>query len=508
MAFIKKHKQLLALSVLFVLLFIGSRFYNILAVPIFTDEAIYIRWAQIAKQDAAWRFISLTDGKQPLFIWLIMIIMRFIDDPLLAGRTISIFAGLGSMVGLFFLTGELFKNRSIGLIAAGLYVLYPFALVYDRMALYDSLVGTFAIWSLYFAVLLARRVRFDLALILGMVLGGGVLNKTSGFISAASLPFSILLFRSWDKRRIVRWVLFIAVAVVFMYLYYSILRLSPFFHIIDEKNTIFYYPFSEWIKHPFQEFLSNWKGLFNWFITYVTWPIFFLMVSAFFLGKAFLREKLLLFLWFFFPFVVLAFIGKTLYPRFIFFMTLSLLPLAALSFHEIPRLIGKPFFFVPRTLAIVIYALVFFFLQLRIDYFILTDLARSPVPRSDLDQYINEWPAGGGIKEAVAFFEREAKNGPIYVGTQGSFGLLPYALEIYLNQNPNVKIVGFWPVDNTPPTEVIEQSHEMPTYFVFYQPCASCEKNGFAPPTWPVSLIAQYHKGLGQSYLSIYQMHP
>lgn len=508
MAFIKKHKRLLGFLILLALLFIGSRFYNILAVPIFTDEAIYIRWAQIAKQDAAWRFISLTDGKQPLFIWLIMIIMRFIDDPLLAGRTISVFAGLASMVGLFFLTHELFKNRFVGLIAAALYVVYPFALVYDRMALYDSLVGTFATWSLYVAVLLATRLRFDLALILGMVLGGGVLNKTSGFINAASLPFSILLFRSWDKRRIVRWVLFVGVAVVFMYLYYSILRLSPFFHIIDEKNTIFYYPINEWIKHPFGEFLSNWKGLFNWFITYVTWPIFFLMASAFFLGKAFLKEKLLLFLWFFFPFVVLAFIGKTLYPRFIFFMTLSLLPLAALSFHEIPTLIRKPFFFVPRALVIVLCALVFFFLQLRIDYFILTDLGRSPVPRSDLDQYINEWPAGGGIKEAVAFFEEQAKNGPVYVGTQGSFGLLPYAFEIYLSQNPNVKIVGFWPVDNTPPKEVIEASRTMPTYFVFYQPCSSCEYKGDAPAGWTATRIARYRKGIKEAYLSIYQILP
>lgn len=40
-----------------------SRLVNLTLLPIFTDEAIYIHWTQIAEGDAAWRFISLVDGK-------------------------------------------------------------------------------------------------------------------------------------------------------------------------------------------------------------------------------------------------------------------------------------------------------------------------------------------------------------------------------------------------------------------------------------------------------------
>src|SRR3989344_7751595 len=106
-------------------LFFLTRVYNLTVLPIFTDEAIYIRWSQIGSRDAAWRFISLVDGKQPLFTWIAMVFMRFISDPVLAGRLVSVFAGLGSFIGMFFLGREVFKNIRVGVIASILYLVSP-----------------------------------------------------------------------------------------------------------------------------------------------------------------------------------------------------------------------------------------------------------------------------------------------------------------------------------------------------------------------------------------------
>src|SRR3990167_8160438 len=171
-SFVKKHRIELITAVFLTIVYFFLRLYRIMSLPIFTDESIYTRWSQIARFDDSWRFISLVDGKQPLFIWLNMTLIRVINDPLLSGRLISVFAGFATMAGLFFLGREIFKNRWIGILSALLYLIFPFALVYDRMALYDSLVGTFAIWSLYFEVLLIKKLRLDISLILGMVLGG------------------------------------------------------------------------------------------------------------------------------------------------------------------------------------------------------------------------------------------------------------------------------------------------------------------------------------------------
>src|SRR5216683_148911 len=103
MGSVKKYAPFIA-PVLLIVLFFITRLYHILSLPIFTDEAIYIRWSQIAANDAAWRFISLTDGKQPMYVWITMILLKLIHDPLLAGRATSTIAGFLSMVGMYFFT--------------------------------------------------------------------------------------------------------------------------------------------------------------------------------------------------------------------------------------------------------------------------------------------------------------------------------------------------------------------------------------------------------------------
>lgn len=107
--------------------------------------------------------MSLTDGKQPLYVWMVAIVLNVIRNPLIAGRVVSIFAGFITTVGLFFLSIELFKNKWVGIISAFLYIFYPFVLLLNRMALYESLVGVFTVWSLYLTILLVRHTQSGLA---------------------------------------------------------------------------------------------------------------------------------------------------------------------------------------------------------------------------------------------------------------------------------------------------------------------------------------------------------
>lgn len=506
MVFFKKHIfKILAIAAI-IILFFFTRFYNILSLPIFTDEAIYIRWAQIAKQDASWRFISLTDGKQPLFIWVVMIFMKFVSNPLLAGRMVSVGAGLITTIGIFFLGRELFKNIWIGILSGFLYVLFPMALLYDRMALYDSTVGTFSIWGLYFTILFVRKVQLDFALILGMVTGGAVLNKTNGFFTLYLLPFSLLLF-DWKnnaKIKLLKWAALALAVAFFTYAYYSILRLSPFFHIIEEKNALFIYPFNEWIKHPFDYFFSNlFIGQWDWFITYITWPVLILIIASFLISKTYSKEKLLLFIWFIIPFSASALFGKIIYPRFIFFMTLSLLPLFAYTFYVLFEKIKNRFLYISVFVLTI-------FLFLRADFLILTDFKNSPIHYSDLNQYNNDWPSGDGVKESIELFKRQGEKEKIFVATQGTFGLMPYAYEIFLSQNKNIIIKGFWPITETLPLELVETSKKMPVYFVFYQACTVCPDKGHAPEGWKsrAKLVLEITKASGKAYLTVYKIQP
>lgn len=504
MAFIKKYRLMLLVGFGIIILYIFTRLYNIMSLPIFTDEAIYVRWAQIANNDASWRFISLVDGKQPSFVWVMMIVMRFVEDPLLVGRLTSVIAGLFSVIGLFFLGREIFKNSAIGIISAFLYVIYPMAIVYDRMALYESLLIAFAVWSLYLVILLIRRMRLDIALILGMVIGGAVLTKSSGFFNIYLLPISLLLFdlkqeKKW--KRLLNWVGFAFLVTLLTYAIYSILRLSPFFHIIEEKNALFVYPLKEWIEHPFRFWYGNILGEWDWLRRYMTLSGTLLVVLSFIIDRKFLREKIFLFFWFLVPFLALAVFGKTLYPRFIFFMTIALLPLIAFSVFKIKDIIKN------KILLFGVLALLLF-LPLRSGYLIVNNFPEAPIPFADLEQYSNGWTSGAGVNEIVGFLEKEARDKKIFVGTQGTFGLMPYALELYLVDNKNITISGFWPIDETLPKKLDEVRKQIPTYVLFYQPCNICKNIGDPPALWHVTLVSSYKRGIGTTYLSLYRINP
>ena len=486
----------------FVVLYWVSRLTNLTQLPIFTDEAIYVRWAQIAEQDSAWRFISLTDGKQPMLIWVGIIALKIFSDPLFAVRFVSVVSGFVGMIGLGLLGRELFKSTTIGILSSFLYLISPFTLMYDRMALMDSIVAMFSVWSLYVAILLVRLVRLDLSFILGLFLGGGVLTKTSGFLSIYLLPTTLLLFdfknKHW-KKNLLKWAGFAFIAVLFSQLYYSVLRLSPWFHMIAQKDTTFINTVDEQggiinlIQYCSRFLVGNLHGLGDWTIGYLTIPIIILVFIAILFIYRNLREKLLLLVWFSAPFVGLAFFGKVLYPRFILFMMMPLFLLSAWSIHYLLKRFSN------KTHALILILLISIY-PLYVDSKILFSIVTAPIPKADSGQYINDHPAGWGIREAVDFFGNEAKTQKINVFTEGTFGLLPYGLEIYLVRNPNIKFVGLWPIPDYMSEEMLLAIETGPTYYV-------SNKFQELPRNWQAELLFEYQKGNNQtSFLRIYKL--
>lgn len=498
MEFIRRHKIEILLSLVLVIIYFFTRLTHILTLPIFTDEAIYVRWAQIAKQDAAWRFISLTDGKPPMQTWVIMTLMHVIKDPLLAGRFASVLSGFASMIGMFFLTKELFKNKWIGFLSSGIYAVFPFALVYDRMAMEDSMVCAFLIWGLYVMILLVRGLKSYMPFVAALVVGGGLLTKTTNFWNIDFIPFLFLLF-NWKKEnrwnRFVRFVLFAGLTSALAYVYYSVLRLSPYFGILGEKNHTFYYSLHDWLQHPITFFVGNLHGMINWLNEYVNPLGIVLAVASFFVMKKYWREKSLLALWFVVPFFIFALIAKVLYPRYILYMTIFLIPLIAVSLYGGFKLWNK------KIVAIILTVLLVG-IYLSVDRFIIYDFPHAPIADSDLGQYINAWPAGGGVSQMVAFFKQQSQNQKIYVASEGTFGSVPtLGVEIYLDKDTNIEKRGIYPIPSTIPKDLVEKAKVMPVYMVF-------EQTQTPPASWPLKFVVKYQKGIGNWFMSIYQVLP
>lgn len=496
-----KIQKRLIIAVLLISFYAVTRLSYLTKIPIFTDEAIYIRWGQIALQDPAHRFISLEDGKQPLFIWLMMPALKFIPDPLVAGRIVSVISGLISLVAIT-AVGWILLGETVAWLTAALYIISPFFLLYDRLALYDSLTAALMSISLLLSILLAKKPRLDLSLLLGAAIGLGLLTKSSAKFAIFLLPVSLILL-DWksDKkaRRLAGWLALSLLSISISISISTLLRLSPLGYMVKLKEHTFIVSFAEFFADPFSRVWGNFGGLTHWFIDYLTWPWIISLIAgvAFPLKKSW-KQTLLLLSWFAAPYLALALFGIVLYPRFLLFMALPLLPLIATGIVRFSSLRGV---FPPRSFQSLAMTAILLSYPASISYKLIFDPLDAPIAQADRGQLMDDWPAGYGIPEVVEILKKESQAHKIFIGTEGTFGLTPFALNIYLKDNPKIEIKGYWPIGNGMP-EIIEVARTgKPTFVLF--------KDTQTPsPEWPLTFIAKYQKGKGNVYMSLYRVEP
>lgn len=426
---------LVGLLVLGVALFL--RTYNIFSIPIFADEAIYIRWAQVMRAEPGLRFLPLSDGKQPLFMWSVMPSLKVLSDPLVAGRMVSVFSGLAGIVGTFLLATHLFKSRQTALLAIAFYAASPFTIFFDRMALVDSMLTAFGVWSLYFGVLTARTLRLDFSMLTGFALGAAWLTKSPGLFFLLLLPLTSLLSR-WPKKGggiifhgsklfglwIVSWLI--------AFTMYNIQRLGPNFHMIAIRNKDYVFTFKEALGHPLDPFQFHLLEILRWWFALLPGSLLiFVLITVIFYWKNLWREILLLILWMAIPLLVMSELAKVFTARYVLFTIPPLFIIAAIPFIGLKKLSHKIFLILP----------IFFIPAFWIDYLLLVRPEEAPLPRSERSGYLEEWTAGTGIRE-VADYIRNQRGQSMVVGTEGFFGTLPDGLQIYIEDIPNVSVIG------------------------------------------------------------------
>ncbi|MBI2086518.1 glycosyltransferase family 39 protein, partial [Candidatus Daviesbacteria bacterium] len=320
---------------LFTSLYFLLRLPNLTLQPIFADEAIYIRWAQVMRAEPSLRFLPLTDGKTPLFMWVMMPMFEFIQDPLFAGRVLSILSGFFTLLGVFFLSKKVFNART-AFWASLLYTATPYTVFFDRMALVDSMLSAFTIWILYFAIKLAGSPKFGISVILGFVLGGAWLTKTPAYINIFLLPISILGFQVKIKYDLLKLLFYWAIAVLIALFMYNLLRLSPSFHLLSGRNADYMFSLTELSGRPLDPFIPHMKDLADWFPKFLTWPILGVMGwGSWVMIRARNRLGWVVLLWAVIPILLLSAFLKTFTTRYILFSIPILLVFAGYGIEKI-----------------------------------------------------------------------------------------------------------------------------------------------------------------------------
>lgn len=475
-------------------LFFLTRILFLKNLPIFVDEATHIHWAQLGFVDPSQRMVSLGDGKQPLFIWLIIFMMHFFTNPLIAGRAASILSGFGASVGMFFLTYELFKKKSVAFFSMFFYILCPFPLIMDRITIFDSLVTLTALWSLYFSIHLVRKIELRNSFLLAFALGAGLLTKSTGFLAIYTLPFSLFLFPKTAKpiKTLGKWIMYTVLAVGISYLYFSVLRLSPDFANISAKNS-FFLNSPLWLFQFtfFPLFLSNVATFANW-IWFLFTPSFLILTAVSLVKfRDFMKEKALLLAVFLFEIIGLALLVKYPNPRYIFFMTMFLIPLASMGFWYM-------YDFCQKKLPLFVFLVVcLLFYPVYADYQILTNLEYAPVPSITKVELATGWPAGEGMSQIVKYLLTQSQQRKIFVVTDGIYGgATPAVMDVYFFQNNAVDRMSIDKFSNQNIVEILSKKQNEPVYLFL---------NRLRPlPALHAQVLLKYYKGHSKNYVALY----
>lgn len=454
-------------SLLVILAGFGVRLYRLTLLPIFDDEAIYIRWSQIMRAEPTLRFVPLSDGKQPFFMWAIIPFFKLFSDPLFAGRFLSVLCGTATLIGVIILAYVLFRSRKVAIIGGIIYAFSPFVFFFDRTALVDSMLSMFGVWFFIFEVLTSKKERLDLAMLSGFLLGGALLTKSPALFFVLLLPATWILSK-WNggiKKIAVHLIKLVSLSIVTLaigYGMYNILKLGPNFNMVAIRNKDYVYPISHlWtsFKDPLLIFL---KMAFEWIVVMGPWPLLALGIIGVILNfKKYWREILLLVVLFLGPIVVQSEFAKVFTARYLLFSIPFLVVLGSSAFLIKSRVL--------QTICII--TLLIFVLQAtKFDYYLLADAERANLPRSERSGYLEEWTAGTGIKEVADILNAQASKNPnqrIVVGTEGYFGTLPDGLQIYVNASTNITVIGVGVIIDKVHSSLIEsKKFGNPTYLV------------------------------------------
>ncbi len=440
--FLKKKSKLLVFFL--VVFYLITHLVGLLELPVFADEAIYIRWSQLIIDDAGrYLFFPMNDGKTPLFFWLLAPFQFVFSDQLFAARFVSVLIGLAQMLVLMKITSVFTRNFKTIYLSGILVAIIPFWYFHHRMALTDGLLTLLLSCSILFLVTELTKQKSSsgssvITLILsGVFFGLALLTKVPAILFA---PSFFLLTMLIEKRTLQN--LFLAVSKVVVVLgigiaIFALLKFVPSFSQLFGRGSDFLLPLGEVLSGKWKETLPSLPVYVGYFAFYMTPTLFFLLLVGLFSKQN--KSLVHIFFWSGVLFILpIGLLGKVVYARYLFPAAIYF-TLASVFAIEDLFVFSKQFgsklwhtFLVSGALVLLISnsianSGVFMVAAM-------TDHTKLPLVQSDVVQYLTEWSSGHGLYEVSQLIKSESKNKTIAVATEGSFGSLPDGLTLYFHR--------------------------------------------------------------------------
>jgi len=442
-SFVRRHAAAIAIASIFALYFL-TRLVNLRGVPVFIDEAIYIKWAHQAQHGNLWASL-LWDGKPPLHSWMMVPFLGAVKDQLLAGRLNSVFFGSLTTLGLF-LTGRELRNWKLGAAAAFLYVACPFALWYDRLAIAESMMLALFVFAVFFAVKAAKTVNPRWLIGTGIATGLALLTK-----GTATLLYPIVFFayfvrgpaeKGLEKSKpLLRWLGASGLALLGGFAMLNLERLSPVWaqrsHFITTRTK----GIVAALATPLRTFLSFNNSILKNLYAWLTPVLLLLAVAGLVLSliKRW-RPGYFLWAWFVIGFAVISLVGKFEWARFYLVLVPPLLLAAAYALYELGAYMARAWSRAPGrkllpSVSIAVVAALLMVAAMPAG----SMMAGMVTAKTGEAEYLKGRCAGTGMKETAAMLSEAADHAKINVVVNDYF--IQLALEMYMGNRPNVNVI-------------------------------------------------------------------
>ena len=309
-------------------------------------------------------------------------------------------------MGLYYLA-KLLINRDAGIVAMLFYILSPFNLFFDRLALLDSPINTIAIFSLLFSCQLFKTGQIRYGVILGFLIGIGLWIKSTGqfyfFLPIISLLW--YLFKEKSTRiKNMQIVKAIALSVSICLAIFIPLYIHPFYKELLTQMKQFTNPPEFILNFPAEIWTLNVIKSLSWLVSYLTLPIFFLfLIGVKYFWNLLLRQLVLL--WFLAPFLYIILYAGNFTSRHILILSAPVIIIAATTLIRMYRSQKLMSYLV---LGIVILVCMIF------DFVILFNPVKTVSmhygqAQEDMKQYFYGIQSGYGVGEAIAMDESLSK---------------------------------------------------------------------------------------------------
>jgi 4-amino-4-deoxy-L-arabinose transferase-like glycosyltransferase len=452
-----RRPTVLAGFALLLLAFLAVRPWRLTALPIFIDESLHLFWSLRVREDLDLDR-PLRDGK-PLQALITAFTVPGADDPLWAGRFTSVLVGAVGMWAAWQIGRRLF-DEATGLTAAVLYLACPFTFFYDRMALSDVYLSTFAALTLLASIAVARDPRPVKGVWLGLGLAGCVLAKVPGLM-LAPLPVAAAFLLPPRRPGLFR-------ALALAYGVAALLAGYPAWYFLAKSGQLKKAAGVEEEVEVGHLLADNAGDAVRWLWAYWTGPVTLAGLAGVAVGVVRRRgPELLLAAASLAPVAVFVSLSFYWYPRYILFATVPFLVLAAralvLLAERGARVAGRRPVWLAALVGVALVP------ALRFDAALLEDPAAAPLPRLERFQYVDGFSSGYGCPEAVAWLRGELAATPgrvtVAAETPGRRTLF-LCLRTYFMDEPRVEMRWLDPHSPVGRRMLLERALVHPTFVI------------------------------------------